>query len=115
MNSSTEPELDPTKMVNQPALRTSHGTVWVIMGGLFAAASLIPFGLLIFVTSGRSQPIAIVAAVLVIALYALLLVLRVAMAHGPKRLRALAACMLTMAAVALIGIWLCALIENAPR
>ena len=40
--------LDPTKMVNQPALRTSSGLSWIIVGGLFAAVSLVPLGLLVF-------------------------------------------------------------------
>lgn len=64
--------LDPTKMANQPALRTSNGLVWLIMGGLFAAASLVPFA-------------------------------------------ALAACMLTMAGVALVLVWVCLLLEAGPR
>lgn len=106
--------LDPTKMANQPALRTSSGRVWIVVGALFAAASLVPFGLLIFAGDGRSRPIATVAAVLVVVLYALLLVCRFTLRPGPGRLRAMAACMLTMAGVALVGIWICAVVEGAP-
>ncbi|QBE48600.1 hypothetical protein [Leucobacter triazinivorans] len=102
---------DPTKMANQPALQTSSGLIWVVMGGLFAILSLVPFTMLT-VSAGPSQPVALTAGALVVLLYALLLVLRFAIPPGPRRLRWLAACMLTMALVALLGVWLCALIEN---
>lgn len=102
---------DPTKMTNQPALQTSSGLIWVVMGGLFAILSLVPLVMLI-VSGGASRPVAITAAALVVLLYALLVVLRVAIPPGPRRLRWLAVCMLTMALAALLGVWLCALIEN---
>lgn len=102
---------DPTKMKNQPALQTSSGLIWVVMGGLFAILSLIPLVLLI-VSAGPSQPVAIAAAALVVLLYALLVVLRLTIPSGPRRLRWLAVCMLTMALVALLGVWLSALLEN---
>ncbi len=102
---------DPTKMKNQPALQTSSGLIWVVMGGLFAILSLVPLVMLI-VSAGASRPVALTAAVLVVLLYALLVVLRLTIPTGPRRLRWLAVCMLTMALVALLGVWLCALIEN---
>lgn len=105
-------EPDPTKMQNQPALQTSSGLIWVVMGGLFAALSLVPLILLI-VAAGESRLVAIVTAALVALLYALLIVLRFAIPRGPRRLWWLAACMLTMAAIALIGVLVCALIEGS--
>lgn len=111
---SSRKRVDPTKMVNQPALQSSNGRVWMIMGGLFAAASMIPFGLLVFAGSGRSRGTALTAAVIVLVLYAALLTARFAISRRRTRLRVMAVCMLGMAAVALVGIWLCALIENAP-
>lgn len=106
--------LDPTRMADQPALRTSTGRAWIVMGGLFAAVSLVPFMLLIFAGSGRSRGLAIAVAVLMLILYALLVSARFLLRSGPVRLRTMAVCMLTMAAVALGGAWLCALIESAP-
>jgi len=105
---------DPTKMVNQPALQTSSGRIWIVMGGLFAAVSLVPLALLIFQGNGRSRGVAILVAVLILTCYALLLAARFAVRRGPKRLRVMAASMLAMAAVALSGVWICALIESAP-
>lgn len=105
--------LDPTRMVNQPALRTSSGRVWLVMGGLFAAVSLLPLGLLIFAGDGRSRGVAIPVAVAVVLLFAAIVVARLVLPGGPVRLRTMAACMITMAAVALLGVWVCGLIETA--
>lgn len=106
--------LDPTKMRNQPALQQSHGTIWIVMGGLFLVASLIPFGALIFAGSGRSTFTALAAAAILIVLYATLVTARFTVERRKPRLRIMAASMLTMAVASLLGIWLCALIENAP-
>lgn len=100
-------------MINQPALRQSRGTIWVVMGGLFLAASLIPFGALVFAGSGRSATVALIFGVILIALYAALVTARFAIAKRIWRLRFMAICMLSMAGIALIGIWVCSLIENA--
>lgn len=106
--------LDPTRMANQPALRTSSGLIWVIMGALFGVAALVSFGLLILNPEARSRGLAIGAVVLIVLLYAALLVSRFAIRPGPRRLRVMAACMLSMAGLSLLGIWVCALIEAAP-
>lgn len=106
-----ETRKDPTKVLNQPALQTSNGTIWVVLGGLFAAAVLVPFVLLI-ASGGASATWSLTMAIAVVALYALLVVLRFAIRPGTTRLRWLAACMLTMAAVALVGVWIASLIES---
>lgn len=100
---------DPTRMSNQSSLQTSRGTIWIVVGGLFAALSLVPFVALI-VSGSPAAPVAMVAGGLVILLYAAMLVLRFAIRNRTRRLRLLAACMLTLAAVALLGAIISALI-----
>ncbi|MFC5337665.1 hypothetical protein [Leucobacter denitrificans] len=108
-----EPRPDPMKMINQPALQQSKGTIWIVMGGLFMLMSVIPFGALVFLGSGRSAPLALTVGIVVIALYVAMLVVRFTVDQQKLRLRVLAICMLSMAGIALIGIWVCSLIENA--
>lgn len=103
---------DPTKVLDQPALRTSHGAIWLVMGGLFAAAALVPFVLLI-VKGGPSAELALATAVVIVALYAAMLALRFAVARRVLRLRLLMACLLSMAAISLISIWAAGMLEEA--
>lgn len=112
-NPGSEPELDPTKVLNQPALRRSSGTIWLVMGALFLLASLFSFGVVIAGGSGASTPLAVIGGAIAIALYGAMVLVRLLVADGPKRLRLLAACMLTMALVSLVGVWVCAYIEAA--
>ncbi|WP_449278995.1 hypothetical protein [Leucobacter sp. GX24907] len=113
MDNRSSGRRDPTKMVNQPALRQSRGTIWIVMGGLFLIVVLIPFAGLAFAGSGRSAPLAMTIGVGLIVLYVALLVARVTISRRKLRLQVMAACMLTMAAVGLIGIWACAVIEGS--
>lgn len=101
---------DPMSMSNQPALQTSTGLIWIVVGGCFAIASLIPL-VMLAVAGGPSAPIAIVTIAAVVLLYAALVVLRFAIRRRPTRLWWMAACMLMMAAVALVGIWVSAIAE----
>ena len=107
------PRPDPTKMINQPALQRSRGTVWIVVAGLFLLAALVPFGALGFAGSGRSAGVAIVAGSIAIALYLALVIVRFAISEQRLRLRVMAACMLTMAFVSLVGVIVCAMIEWA--
>ncbi|MCA0378142.1 MAG: hypothetical protein LCH36_01700 [Actinobacteria bacterium] len=109
----TEPELDPTKVLNQPSLRRSSGTIWLVMGALFLLASLFSFGVVMAGGSGASTPLAITGGAIAIVLYGAMVLVRLVVGAGVKRLRLLAACLLTMAAVSLIGVWICAYIEAA--
>src|SRR5690606_13615745 len=110
---ANEPErLDPTKMLNQPALRTSSGRIWLIVGGLFAAITGSLFIVLAMRTEGTTQLVAIVASAAVFACLVALIILRIAVKPGPTRLRAMAASMLTMAAVSLVGMWLAGVAES---
>lgn len=111
--SGSDPRPDPTKMANQPALQTSSGTVWIVVGGLFLLASLVSFGAMVLGGNGQAVPVAIAGALLAVALYTALVVARFSVGPGTKRLRVMAICMLTMAFTSLLGIWICALIEGA--
>lgn len=104
---------DPTKLINQPALQQSQGAIWMVMGGLFLLASLISFGAMVVGGSGESTTLAVTFASIVVMLYAALVVVRFAVNQQKLRLRIMAVCMLTMAFISLVGIWLCALIESA--
>lgn len=103
---------DPMSMANQPALQTSSGLIWLVVGAVFAALSLVPLGLLIFAGSGRSRGVAIGVAALVLCCFALIVIARLTRPRGPGRLRFMAIGLLAMAGIALGGIWLCAFIEG---
>lgn len=107
----TEARADPTRMANQPALRSSEGTIWIVVAGIFALICLVPLGLLTVVDPRESAPIAWITAILVIMLYAALLVARTVVDDRERRLRTMAVLMLSMAAVALIGLVTCAAVE----
>lgn len=102
---------DPTLMANQPALRSSDGTIWIVVAGLFALICLVPLSLLTVVAPRQSAPVAWITAILVIALYAALLVSRWTVEDRERRLRIMAVLMLAMAAVALFGMLTCTAIE----
>src|SRR5690554_1682536 len=87
---------DPTKMKNQPALQTSNGLIWLVMGGLFALVALVPFVLIAVNRAGGQQSLAIVVIVAVLSLYVAMWVVRFTTQIGPLRLRAMAGCMLAM-------------------
>lgn len=104
---------DPMSMRNQPALQTSGGAVWLVMGALFA---LIAIGTLvaIAVTSTGGATIAgwgTAAAVLV--LFTATVITRMVSKPGRRRLLWMAGFFLSMAAVALVGVWLTAFFNAA--
>ena len=109
----TEPGLDPTIVLNQPLLRRSSGTIWLVMGALFLIASLFSFGVVMAGGSGASMPLAITGGAIAIVVYGAMVLVRLVVGAGVKRLRLLAACLLTMALVSLVGVWVCAYIEAA--
>ncbi|MCA0347220.1 MAG: hypothetical protein LCH31_09395 [Actinobacteria bacterium] len=108
-----EPGLDPTKVLNQQSLRRSSGTIWLVMGALFLIASLFSFGVVMAGGSGASMPLAITGGAIAIVVYGAMVLVRLVVGAGVKRLRLLAACLLTMALVSLVGVWVCAYIEAA--
>jgi hypothetical protein len=100
-------------VTSQPALRTSSGTVWLVVAALFACMSLVPL-VAIAVDGGPAESIAIVTATLVVGLLLAMLVIRWTVLAGPPRLRALAGCLLAMALIALVGMVICVMIVWAP-
>lgn len=104
--------LDPTKVTNQRALRSSDGKIWLVMGGLFTLAACIGFGMLIATPDRQSTPIAWVAAAIIIGLYLAMLIVQFAVHTQLTRLRIQAACMITMAVVAVGGMYLCIVAEG---
>jgi hypothetical protein len=92
---------DPTRMRSQPSLTTSPGTIWLVVGGLFTAIALL---VLIPMTALPPAGVALVAAIVVGVLYAGMVVVRVVVPPGRRRLGMLAAGMLGIAAVSLIAV-----------
>jgi hypothetical protein len=96
---------DPTRVTEQPALTTSTGRSWLIVGGLFALVSLavlIPLAVLL------SSLAATVGAVVVGALYLAMVASRLLVRPGRVRLGVLACERLVMAAVALGAVFITA-------
>jgi hypothetical protein len=92
---------DPTLQRNQPALTTSSGAIWLVVGGLFSAISL---AVLIPMTTLPPEGVALRAAIAVAALYAGMVVVRFVVRPGRLRLRVLAGGMIAIAAVSLGGV-----------
>ena len=89
---------DPTRLRDQPALTQSSGLIWLVVGGIFAA---IAFGVLVVLVPLPPPGVALVSAILVIALYAGMWLVRFAVQPGRRRLGWLAGLMLGIAAVSL--------------
>lgn len=104
---------DPTLMRNQPALRTSSGSIWIIVASLFTAVSLVPL-VGIVAEGGASASVAMWTAAVIVCLLAAMVLVRLTVRPGPPRLRALAGCFIALAAIALIGVAVCVAIVWAP-
>ncbi|MEF2978293.1 hypothetical protein [Subtercola sp. YIM 133946] len=104
-------EPDPTKVTNQPALTTSTGRIWLVMGGLFALISAI---VLFFLLPLAPHGLAAVALAVVLLLYVAMVVTQLLTRRGRARLGVLAALMLTIAAVALVSILIIATAQISP-
>jgi hypothetical protein len=89
---------DPTAIREQPALTTSTGAIWLIVGGLFAAVSL---AVLIPMATLPSGTVAVVAAIVIALLYLGMIIAQLATPPGRRRLGMLATGMLLIAAIAL--------------
>lgn len=94
-------EPDPTKATNQPALTTSTGRIWLVMGGLFA---LIAAVVLVFLLPLAPHGLAAAALGVVVLLYVAMIVTQLLTRRGRARLGVLAVLMLAIAAVALVSI-----------
>ena len=96
---------DPTRLTEQPALTTSTGRIWLVVGGLFALVSV---GVLIPLAVIQHSLAATVGAIAVVILYLAMVAVRLVVPVGRLRLAILAGEMLAMAAVALITVFITA-------
>ncbi|MDM4762658.1 hypothetical protein QT381_06525 [Galbitalea sp. SE-J8] len=92
---------DPTFLRNQPALTTSSGRSWLIVGALFA---VIAAGVLFALAGAPPAGVGLGGGIAVIALYAAMVVIRLAVPARRRRLRLglLAGALLAMAAIGLV-------------
>jgi hypothetical protein len=88
---------DPTRVTEQPALTTSTGREWLLLGGLLAAVSLA----VLLPLSGMHPGIALTGAGVVLLLFIGMGVVRAAVRRRRPRLIALAVLFGAMAVVAL--------------
>jgi hypothetical protein len=102
-------ELDPTRVTNQPALTTSTGRIWLVVGGLLALISVVVLFLLVNLEPRGLATAGIVAVVL---LYTAMVLVRLWMGAGRLRLGLLAACMIAMALIALVCVLTIAFTES---
>ena len=102
-----EPPVDPTRVCDQPALTTSRGLSWLILGGLL---TLISLGVLVPMAVLRMPPLGVAgtAAVVVAVLYLCMILVRFSTPPGRLRLALLAVDMLAIAFVSLLAVLLVA-------
>lgn len=91
---------DPTLVRNQPALTTSTGRSWLIVGALFTVISL---AVLVPMTALPPSGVALTAAIVDVVLYLAMLAARFTVAPGRRRLGLMAAALLAIAAVSLVA------------
>lgn len=92
-------QLDSTRLRDQPALTTSSGRIWLLVGGLFAGFALIvliPMALVLDAGAAKFGAIAVGV------LYLAMIVVRLAVPGGRLRLGLLAIGLLSVAAVSLV-------------
>ena len=96
---------DPTRVRDQPALTQSSGLIWLVVGGIFTAIAL---GVLIALVQLPPPGVALVAAIVVAALYAGMWLVRFVVSPVRRRLGLLAGGMLAIAAISLIATFIVA-------
>lgn len=111
--SENDRDRDPTRMANQPALRTSSGAVWLIVAAIFTAVSLVPL-IGIVRSGGAAGTVGLITAIVLVMGLVAMVVIRLTVAPVRPRLRALAGCFLTMALLTLVGITVCVLLVGLP-
>lgn len=94
-------ETDPTRLTNQPALTTSTGRSWLILGGILAG-----LGVAVLVQMlGLSLPgVALGGILAIVGVYIAMIVVRLAVAPGRRRLGLLATGMLLIAVISLVSV-----------
>lgn len=102
---------DPTKMRNQPSLRTSSGRIWLVIGGLFAALTGTLFVLLAIQTQGATRIVAIAASAAILLCFLVIVITRITVSSSTVKLRTMAIAMLSMAVIALVCMWLAGMLR----
>lgn len=99
---------DPTKVRNQPALTRGPGNSWLLIGAAISLLSAV-----FFLVQLDSHPVglALTGALVVVALFVCMIVVRFTIAADRVRLGTLAVLLLTMAVVALLGLGIIAWTE----
>lgn len=96
-------ETDPTLVRNQPALTSSSGLVWIIVGGILAVTGIAVLAPLI----GLGPPgVAVGGIALLSAIYLVMVAVRFTTAGGRFRLAIMATCMIAIAVVGLVTVGL---------
>lgn len=90
-----EERIDPTRMIDQPALRTSNGLVWLLVGGILTAVC---GGLLLLLTS-IDAAVAWTGAISIAVLYLAMIVVRLLVRPRRPRLLTLAVLFCVITAV----------------
>jgi len=99
---------DPTRVTNQRALSTSSGSIWLVVGGIFAAICVAVLATLLW----RSPPgLALAGAIAVAVLYAAMVVVKLTVRRDRLRLGVLASLMGAIAVVALACVVTVATVE----
>lgn len=71
---------DPTFVRNQPALRSSSGRIWLVVGGILAVICVV----VLLLQLGNSVPLAVLGAIVVVLLYAAMIVVRLLLPQPPR-------------------------------
>jgi len=111
--SLSQKQSDPTRMSNQPALTTSSGTIWIVVGALFVLVSAYPLSALLVFEPGVAFPVAVVTAVVIALSYALVVITRFVVPRGRRRLRVMAGFFIAMVALTVVGLLVCAAMQWA--
>ncbi|HEY6800007.1 MAG TPA: hypothetical protein VI121_05145 [Agromyces sp.] len=92
---------DPTQMRNQPALTTSSGRIWLIIG---AIATVLIAGTLIALWLQLDSTLALLVAVFTVVLYVVMVIVRLAVEPLRPRLMALAVIFWVQVLLALVAV-----------
>lgn len=93
-------ENDPTRMRNQPALTTSSGRIWIVVG---AITTVLIAGVMVALWLRLDSTLALVIAILSVALFALMVVVRFSVHRLRQRLVILAVIFAVEVGAGLIG------------
>jgi hypothetical protein len=89
---------DPTRVGDQPALRTSSGAVWLVVGGAMAALCIV----LLLALNSLQHPVGLIGAGVIAVLYVFMVAAVLAIPARRARLVTLAILMIGIAIVGLV-------------